>query len=71
YLLCECLHHGTGAENQRQPRGEGAVKKLLFLQPNLKLKIMEQNNPIEEARRYVANAIIDRCAMLYPGEACA
>ena len=41
------------------------------MQPNLKLKIMEQNNPIEEARRYVANAIIDRCALLYPGEACA
>ena len=32
------------------------MKKLLFLQPNLKLKIMEQNKPIEEARRYVANA---------------
>ena len=41
---------------------------------------MEEKNPIEEARRYVtnakeviqkANAIIDRCALLYPGEACA
>lgn len=32
---------------------------------------MEQNTPIEEARRYVANAIIDRYAMLYPGDACA
>lgn len=60
---------------------------------------MEKKNPIEEARRYVANAkdliqkanydpelniytdgkyvkiagntIIDRCALLYPGSACA
>lgn len=31
---------------------------------------MEQSNPIDEARRYVANAIIDRCALLYPGDAC-
>jgi hypothetical protein len=32
---------------------------------------MEKKDPIEEARRYVANDIISRCAMLLPEPVCA
>jgi hypothetical protein len=46
YLLYKCVYYGISAESQRQPRGAGAVKKIIFSTKILTIncKNKESNN---------------------------